>query len=232
MTALKLATAVITSLLLVSSAFADPERPKPGLTDPSLLALITDDDLFATADLTILLAPTGSPTQHYGPYPSSSPDSGTCGNDWAQDTFNRDFTVKHNHDGTYTVIQQFKKGSFVTDPGPSPGSCDTTDGSPPGTVNDGITGSMHGYFIIPLPPGTMQTSYSPYCNALAMTNSNCTTFTFINTHFTACYPADCPVTTFAFHYSAGNQQLVEHEWKNASADRGGNHGDIRSTNLP
>src|SRR5437667_10050928 len=27
------------------------------------------------------------------PYPSDSPDSGTCGNDWAEDTFNREFTV-------------------------------------------------------------------------------------------------------------------------------------------
>jgi len=40
------------------------------------------------------------------------------------------------------------------------------------------------------------------------------------------------VTTFFFHYSAGDQMLVEHEWKNASPDRGGNHGDIRSTNVP
>ena len=55
--------------------------------------------------------------------------------------------------------------------------------------------------------------------------------TYPGTHFTACYPATCPVTTFVFHYSAGDQSLVEHEWKNVSADRGGNHGDIRSTNL-
>jgi hypothetical protein len=55
---------------------------------------------------------------------------------------------------------------------------------------------------------------------------------FINTHFDCTYLATCSVTTFAFHYSAGNQQLVEHEWKNASDDRGGNHGDIRSTNVP
>jgi hypothetical protein len=234
MTALKLATAVVTSLLLVSSAFADPDRPKPGLTDPSLLALITDDDLFATADLTLLLTPTGSPTQHYGPYPSGSPDSGTCGIDWAQDTFNRHFTVKHNHDGTYTVIQQFKKGSFVTNPpdtNPSPGSCDTTDGSPPGTVRAGITGSMQGYFIIPIPAPFTQTSTDPSCVA-GMPNVPCTTSGFIDSHFSCIYLATCSVTTFAFHYSAGNQLLVEHEWKNASDDRGGNHGDIRSTNVP
>ena len=65
-----------------------------------------------------------------------------------------------------------------------------------------------------------------------MTNVDCTTTTFMNTHFTACYPFTCTVTTFFFHFSAGDQQLVEHEWKNASADRGGNHGDIRSVDVP
>jgi hypothetical protein len=78
----------------------------------------------------------------------------------------------------------------------------------------------------------MQTSTSPYCNATAMTNAGCTTTTFINTHFTPCYPGTCPVTTFAFEYAAGDQGLVERHWKNASADRGGNRGDIRSTNVP
>jgi len=48
-----------------------------GLTSPILLALITDDDIFATADLAALLDPPGAnATQHYGPYPRSSPDSG------------------------------------------------------------------------------------------------------------------------------------------------------------
>ena len=89
---------------------------------------------------------------------------------------------------------------------------------------------MHGYFIISnVGP---QTSTSPFCNATTMSNANCTTATFINTHFASCYPVTCTVTTFAFHFAAGNQSLVEHEWKNASDDRGGNHGDIRSTNIP
>lgn len=89
---------------------------------------------------------------------------------------------------------------------------------------------MHGYFIISN-VGT-QTSDDPHCDAVAMTNANCTTATFIDTHFTPCYGVTCHVTTYAFHYAAGNQGLVEHEWKNASEDRGGNHGDIRSTNVP
>ena len=89
---------------------------------------------------------------------------------------------------------------------------------------------MQGYFIISNVGA--QTSSSPYCDAVAMSNDDCTTTTFINTHFTPCYPAVCQVTTFFTHYSAGDQGLAEHEWKNASEDRGGNHGDIRSTDVP
>jgi hypothetical protein len=48
----------------------------------------------------------------------------------------------------------------------------------------------------------------------------------VNTHFTPCYPFTCTVSTFFDHYSAGDQGLAVHEWKNASCDRGGNHGDI------
>jgi len=88
---------------------------------------------------------------------------------------------------------------------------------------------MHGYFIIPLRPGQIQTSTDPHCNAVTKSNVNCTTGTFINTHFSCVYLASCTVTTFLFHYSAGGQSLLQHEWKNASADRGGNSGDIRSS---
>jgi hypothetical protein len=227
---LVLAAAVL-SLSLTSSASADPDANHftSGLTNPAVLALITSDDLFATAAAP--LDPPGSNgTQHYGPYPSGSTDSGTCGVDWATDAFDRHFTVKHNSDGTINVVEQFKNGSFVTNPVPSPGSCDTTDGSPPGLVNGGITGSMQGYFIIPLPAGTTQTSTDSSCVA-GSPSTPCTTTGFINTHFTPCYDVTCQVTTFFFHYAAGDQGLVEHEWKNASPDRGGNHGDIRSTNF-
>ncbi len=228
MRTLRLATAsaVVLSLLLASSASADPDanHATSGLTNLALLGLITNDDVFSTANLTILLDPPGSnATQHYGPYPSDSPDSGTCGNDWAQDTFDRHFTVKSNHDGTFTVIEQFKDGSFTTLAGPSPGACETNFG---GMVDAGVVGSMHGYFIIPLPSGTTQTSTDSHCDATAMSNTGCTTTTFINTHFTPCYSATCPVTTFFFHYNAVDQGLVKHEWKNASSDRGGNSGDI------
>jgi len=42
-----------------------------------------------------------------------------------------------------------------------------------------------------------------------MTNTPWDTATFINTHFAPCYPGTCSVTTFFFHYSAGDQMLVD-----------------------
>ena len=223
---------------LAAFAIGAPATANPGgegssgVTDPLVLALITDDTVFALADLTTLLSAGGQyRTQHYGPFPSTSPDSGTCGNDWATDEFDRHFTVRSNHDGTFTVVQQFKRGSFVVNPPQqlSPGSCDPTDGRPPGTVNGGVEGTMQGYFIIS--NVVNQTSTDEHCDAVTMTNADCTTTTFINTHFTPCYPATCQVTTYALNYAAPDQGLIDHHWKNASTDRGGNQGDIRSSGL-
>lgn len=221
--------AAVAALVFAVPASAGPDgnTSATGATNPALLALISNDDLFSTMDLSAVLDPAGmSPTQHYGPYASTSPDSGTCGNNWAEDTFNRDFTVRSNGDGTFTVVEQFKDGSFLTMAGPSPAACDLTYTNHGATIRVGVTGSMHGYFIIS--NVGMQTSTSPYCDATGMSNSNCTTTTFINTHFTPCYPATCTVTTFFDHYAAGDQSLLYNEWKNASADRGGNSGDIAS----
>ena len=228
--ALLSAALLATAALGVGDAFASPDGSTSAVraTSPTLLALIGNDDVFSTADLSLLLAPatpTGSNgTQHYGPYTTASPDSGTCGNDWATDTFDRHFTVRSNGDGTNTVVEQFKNGSFVTNAGPSPGACETNIG---GTVVAGVTGSMHGYFIV---SGVgAQTSNSPYCDAVNGTNADCTTATFIDTHFAPCYGVTCNVTTYFFHYAAGAQGLAWHEWKNASADRGGDDGDIANT---
>src|SRR5690349_7855627 len=76
-----------------------------GLINPLVLTVLNTlgDDTFAQANLTTAMGGT-SATQHYGPYASGSEDSGTCGNDWAQDTFDRHFTVHNNRDGTYTVV--------------------------------------------------------------------------------------------------------------------------------
>ena len=175
-------------------------------------------------------ASSGTSTTYYGPFASGSPDSGTCGNDWATDTFNRHFTVfQDRNDGSLLVVEQFKDGSFVTTSGFSPGACQT--GPAAGTVAGGVTGSLHGYFVVPLPSGTFQSSFDSSCVA-GSPSIPCTTTGFINSHFSpSCYPTTCHVTAFFFHYTAAGQGLIINEWKNASSDRGGNHGDIRSANI-
>jgi hypothetical protein len=209
-------TVLALTFAISGAAFAFPTDDQPGaIVGSDLSALITSDDVFSTADLTLVLAPaapmmgSSNGTEHYGPYTTPDTDSG-CGVDpWNNETFDRHFTVKSNHDGTFTVVEQFKDGPAGV-----------------ATVNAGITGSMHGYFIISNVGA--QTSHSPFCDAVGMTNAGCNTTKFINTHFTFCYPVSCQVGTFFFHYAAGDQGLVEHEWKNASPDRGGNNGDISS----
>jgi hypothetical protein len=206
-----------------AAASPDGNQSASGVTNPALSALITNDDLFSVMDLTTLLDPPGpNGTQHYGPYASGSPDSGTCGNDWANDTYDRHFTVRDNGDGTFTVVEQYKRGMFTTIAGPSPGACESV---PPtgGMIATGKSGDMHGYLIITV-TGT-QTSYDAPCSP-GSPPADCTTTSFIQSHFTG---SVFTTGTFFFHYSAGDQGLLEHEWKNASPDRGGNHGDIRSS---
>jgi len=200
---------------------------------------------FATADLTTLIDPSSTPAQHYGPYASATADSGTCGNNWADDTFQRHFTI-FNKAGSVVVVEQFRDGSFLTpstatppppDTNQSPGACNTSPGpfGNGGKVAPGVTGGLRGYFIIPIPTGVSQTSMDPHCDAVTMMSppaEDCFTSTFMNSHFLTCsYPSDtgCHVTTFLFTYEAADQGLIEHAWKNASTDRGGNNGDIRST---
>lgn len=254
----KLSVLIITALLVtgISGVSAVAGTAKTPTTSTSLTSLITSlinsvgDDTFSTIDLTTLVSTftsvtplqhystataspssSGTSTTHYGPFASSSPDSGTCGNDWATDSFDRHFTVFQNRDdGSLLVVEQFKDGNFVTSSGFSPGACQ--NGAPAGTVAGGVTGGLHGYFVIPLPAGATQTSTSSSCFVSPYTE--CTTYSFLNSHFTGCgsYPSPpCSVTTFFFHYSAGGQGLIINEWKNASADRGGNHGDIRTANI-
>lgn len=164
---------------------------------------------FALLSVTAVAA-SADGTHHYGPIASTSPDSGTCGNDWANDTFERHFTV--SNDGT-RVTEEFKKGTFVTTAGPSPGACQSGPNNGH-VVAAGVTGKLEGSFTIVVTGGT----FNPSATCSATTCD--TTAGFIATVFGPSATYDVP--TFEFHYSAGRNG----EWKNASADRGGNHGDI------
>ena len=152
----------------------------------------------------------------YGPIASGSTDSGTCGPpDWASDTFNRVFKVNTTPIApmTYSVREDFKSGAFVTFAGSSPGACES-GASNGGTVAAGVTGRMHGYFNIVVSNGT----YDP--NAVCNTVTCGTTADFVRTVFGATATYDVP--TFSFKYASA----CNGTWINASADRGGNHGDI------
>src|SRR6476469_9253766 len=121
-------------------------------------------------------------TRHYGPIASTSPDSGTCGNDWANDTFDRDLTV--SKDGT-SVTEEFKKGTFVTTAGPSPGAC--LSGQNNGhLVTAGVTGKLEGSFTIVVSNGT----FNP--NATCSATTCDTTAHFIATVFGSGASYDVP----------------------------------------
>jgi hypothetical protein len=157
-------------------------------------------------------------------FDSSSTDSSTCGNDWANDTFTRQFRTTDNGDGTFTVREDFK-GGFVTIAGPSPGACES--GSNHGlTVNAGVEGKFKGFL-----EGTVTDAagFAPAaCNA---SPSPCdTTAGFILAVFGTNAKFACVsgpgVCTFKFNYHAGDQGLIYRDWQNASDDQGGNQGDI------
>lgn len=159
---------------------------------------------------------------HFGPIDSSSGDSGTCGPDWANDTYKRvfDASTTPNADGTYNVTERFIAGRFVTVAGPSPDACDPS-GTAGSTVAGGMTGSFNGNFVIVVTGGTFNPDAT--CNP-----TSCgTTADFIATVYGAA--ATYNVTSFGFTYHANGPDLIQREWRNASPDQGGNGGDIRST---
>lgn len=158
-----------------------------------------------------------SATLHFGPIASTSPDSGTCGNNWANDTFDRFFTI--NLTEPNTVIEDFKDGTFIAVAGSSPGACETgTDNG--NTVGNGVTGKFHGSFDIAVTGGT----FNPDATCTPTTCN--TTAGFIQTVYGPSATYVTGATYFVFHYSTGHNG----EWKNASTNRGGNLGDI--TGMP
>jgi hypothetical protein len=172
---------------------------------------------------TPILGTASQDSVHFGPINSGSPDSGTCGNDWANDTYKRVFDASTTPSGgTYTVTESFIAGRFVTVEGASPGACENapqpTGNS--GTIAAGVTGSFNGNFQIVITGGVF--------NPDATCDTGCdTTANFVATVYGDTATYDIP--SFGFTYHANGPGLIQREWFNASGDQGGNHGDIRST---
>lgn len=143
-------------------------------------------------------------TDHIGPIAGATQDGGTCGNAWANDTYNLFFTIHPNGDGTFAVRTEYKDGAFITNPGVSPGACETTNHHG-ATLRGGITGSFQGWV-----DGTVTSStYNPH----ACSPTTCTSRTQAIAAIFGCPDAACyNITTYDFEYNSSNQSLQYHSW--------------------
>src|SRR5579871_1969415 len=157
--------AMALSLQMSGPAAAAPRgdnRPDGVALDPLTQTLVANaggDDGFAAADLATTMADPA--TLHFGPYPSQTADSGTCGTDWANDTVDRYFTIRQIAPDTFRVYEQFRDGAFATLSGASPGACETSSAHG-ALVNAGIEGRFHGYDVITV-TSTMYIPQSAAC---------------------------------------------------------------------
>lgn len=174
-----------------------------------LLGAISYFGIQTVSAQTLTLQPT---TDQFGPFHSDNiPDNGTCGV-WANDTFDRYFRVTGNGDGTFTMKEGFRNGSFVTLDAQSPGCAETTSrhGS---NINAGINGNMTGDLTEIISNAT----YNPNgCD----NPGNCdTTQGFITNIFGADAIAACPpgAGCFNFEYSSADPSLIYRHWQDKSA---------------
>jgi hypothetical protein len=178
--------------------------------------------LASTAILTIGVEAHPPKVRHYGPFASTSPDSGTCGPDWANDRFKRSFEIDPNNPNV--VIERFDDGRFVTIAGPSPNACVLMP--PPNgngnKVGADVTGKFSGSFDIKVSGGT----FDPKAKC---TPSACnTTAGFVKTIYGPSATFATGFTFFEFNYYTRENG----SWHNASANHGGNQGDITGSPEP
>jgi hypothetical protein len=184
--------------------------------------------IFALAAGMMLALPANAATGTFrdGPYTATTSDSGTCGNNWAQDLFVRRFIVTlPGSAGDYNVTEKFTKGHFSTYAGPSPASCDTGPGD---QVPEGVTGEFSGTFGITVHNGVFNSNGACETTDYAGGPANggwtqCDTAGWVHGFFGN--GATYDVGPFSFTYKAAGQGLTYHTWTNANT---GNSGDIGS----
>jgi hypothetical protein len=153
------------------------------------------------------------------PYTATTPDSGSCSNNWAIDLFTRSFVVSPKA-GTTKVVEHFNNGKFITlgdgETGSqrSPGACDS--GANTGhLLREGVSGTFTGSFtIIVNSPffyhsGQGCGSTEPASGGAA-TDDGCTTAQWIALAFPgATYGSDANVTAYSLTYKANGQQWID-----------------------
>jgi len=146
---------------------------------------------------------------------STSPDSGTCGNDWATDVADRRYFVYKDKavDGSYRVKVKFNNGTFTTAQGDSPEKCEAGTNN---TVSAGVTGSFSGFVILKVTgeDGTWTPTKDVNC-----ASSNC----FISEFVAAAFGGSATFTTpdFYFSYTTTNVIACEDHWVNSQTGNGG-----------
>ncbi len=171
----------------------------------------------------------------FGPAAMSGGDNGSCGNTWANDTWQRSFIVDpsptvDNSTYTYDLTRYDKLGHFVTLAGTSPGACDTA--APPtgngNTVVANVKGHFHGwvnYRVVCSSACYDQAAGTAYMSGCSPT---CTTDGFIGAAF--------PNQTFGsgkfkYVFGASNSVLCAQNWTDVGFDGTSETftGDIAST---
>ena len=138
-------------------------------------------------------------------------DSGSCGNNWATDAFDRVFVVNLNN--PYVFTEQFQNGSFLTMVGQSPGACEFV--SDANTVGGNVVGTFHGN-----EPNVTVTGGTFNPNARCTTATCGSTTGFCATVYGS--SATCTVSSFDFDYATPENG----GWHDGSTDLGGINGDI------
>ncbi len=164
-----------------------------------------------------------------GPYAATTPDSGSCGNNWAIDLFSRQFVIHpQNQDGTWTVVENFKSGRFITlgdgetGRAASPGQCDPDNGTNTHMLRSGVVGTFSGSFTITIDSGFLYTA-NKGCNSTegasgASTDDGCTTKAWVDLAFPGFSYSSANVTAYNLTYHA-----LGIEWVDANT---GDTGDI------
>jgi hypothetical protein len=184
-----------------------------------LVTVVTGGWLLAGTAQATVGDPSGD-TVNYVYTGSSSPDSGTCGNDWANDTMTRTYQVypDQNVDGSYRVVETFTKGKFTTVQGPSPESCEAGTGN---TVSGSVKGTFQGNEVLKVTDGTYASDEDVQCA------SPCVTADFVAAAFGP--SATYAVPDYFFKYKAKNAAACAKTWINSGT---GNSGDIATFCAP
>jgi hypothetical protein len=171
------------------------------------------------------------------PYTATTPDSGSCGQNWAIDLFSRSFVVYPKaSDGTTTVIEHFNNARFITlgdgDTGSaqSPGACDA-DSNPDDLLKGGVSGTFSGTFTIVVNSGF---TYDPGngCGSNegasgAAVDDGCNDAQWVQLAFPgATFNSDTTTTAYSLTYHAIGAGLLGNTWTDSSA---GDSGDIYSS---